>query len=115
MELSERRVGDAVVIDVEGPSDYRASLVELVEGLLGRGERRIVLNLRAHGLDSGVLGQATACWLKATKRGAALKLASRQPKVWDLIRVLKLDRVLGCYHSEEEALESFAGLGERAG
>jgi anti-anti-sigma regulatory factor len=108
MKLSERRVGEALVVDIDGPSETRPTLVDLVEELLDNGERRIVLNLRAHSLDSGVLGQATACWLKATRRGGSLKIASRQPKVWDLIRTLRLDRVLDCYRSEEEAIESFA-------
>jgi anti-anti-sigma regulatory factor len=107
MKLSERRAGDAVIVDVDGPSDAHSALVELVQGLLDRGERRIVVNLQSHSLDSGVLGQTTACWLKATRRGAALKLASRQPKVWELIRQLKLDRVLDCYRSEQEAVDSF--------
>jgi anti-anti-sigma factor len=107
MKLSERQVGGAVVVDVDGPSNGEPTLVELVERLLARDVRRIVLNLRSHSLDSGALGQATACWLKATKRGARLKLASRQPKVWELIRMLRLDRVLECYRSEEEAISSF--------
>ena len=109
MKLTERRVGSATVVDVDGASDTHAALVDLVEELIARGDRRIVLNLVAHSLDSGVLGQVTACWLKASRHGAKLKLASRQPKVWDLIRMLKLDRVLECYRSEEEAIESFAG------
>jgi anti-anti-sigma factor len=107
MKLTERSIADATVIDVDGPSDGHSTLVELVEELLARGERRIVLNLRHHSLDSGALGQATACWLKASRQGAKLKIASRQPKVWDLIRLLKLDRVLDCYRSEEEAVASF--------
>ena len=107
MNLSERQVGDAVIVDVDGPSDGEPALVQLVERLLARDVRRIVLHFRSHSLDSGALGQATACWLKATKRGAMLKLASRQPKVWELIRMLRLDRVLECYRSDDEAVASF--------
>jgi anti-anti-sigma regulatory factor len=107
MNLSERRVGAALVVDIDGPSEARSTLVDLVEELLDNGERRIVLHLRAHSLDSGMLGQATACWLKVNRRGGVLKIASRQPKVWDLIRTLRLDHVLDCYRSEEEAIESF--------
>jgi anti-anti-sigma regulatory factor len=107
MKLTERRVGEALVIDIDGPSETRSTLMDRVEELLDDGERRIVLHLRAHSLDSGVLGQATACWLKTNRRGGVLKIASRQPKVWDLIRMLRLDRVLDCYRSEEEAIESF--------
>ena len=107
MRLNRRNVGDTVVVDVDGGSNSSDSLVDLVEELLDDGARRIVLNLRLHSFDSRAMGAATACWLKASHRGAALKLASRQPKVWDLIRILKLDRVLNCYRSEQEALDSF--------
>ena len=36
-----------------------------------------------------------------------LKIATRQPKVWDLIRMLRLDRVIDCHRSEKVALDSF--------
>ena len=107
MMLAPRRAGDITVIDVDGEPDYSTRLVEMVQEMLDRGERRIVLNLRAHSLDSSALGQATACWLKTHRRGGVLKIATRQPKVWDLIRVLRLDRVIQCFRSEEEAVASF--------
>jgi anti-anti-sigma factor len=107
MKLAVRRIGDTAIVDVDGGDDGGAALVDAVAGLLDRGEKRIVLHLRVHSFDSSALGAATACWLKARNRGAALKIASRQPKVWELIRVLKLDRVLDCHRSVEEAVESF--------
>jgi anti-anti-sigma regulatory factor len=107
-KLSRRRNGDVTVVDVDGGTDLGSRLVDLVVGVLDEGERRIVLNLRGHRFDSNALGQATGCWLKTNHRGGVLKIATHQPKVWELIRILKLDRVIDCYRSEQEAIESFA-------
>jgi anti-anti-sigma regulatory factor len=107
MILNRRRVGSVNVIDLEGGLDSGLDLVEMVEAILGEGERWIVLNLRGHSVDSNALGQATRCWLKANREGGALRIATRQPKVWDLIRMLRLDRVIDCFRSEEEAIASF--------
>ena len=108
MSLSRRQVGSVSVVDIDGGIDSGQHLVELVEKLLGEGERSILLNLRGHSVDSNALGQATRCWLKTNKSGGVLKIATRQPKVWDLIRMLRLDRVIACFRSEQEAIESFA-------
>ena len=108
MLLSQRQVGEVTVVDLEGGTDPEMRLADLVESLLGEGHRNILLNLRGHGIDSNALGQATRCWIKTNRTGGVLKLATRQPKVWDLIRMLRLDRVIDCYRSEEEAIDGFA-------
>jgi anti-anti-sigma factor len=107
MILNRRRAGTVTVVDLEGGLDAGSDLVELVETILGEGDRRILLNLRGHSVDSNALGQATRCWLKINREGGVLKIATRQPKVWDLIRMLRLDRVIDCFRNEEEALASF--------
>jgi hypothetical protein len=107
MSLSRRQVGSVAVVDIEGGVDSGQHLVELVEKILGDGERCILLHLRGHTVDSNALGQATRCWLKTNRSGGVLKIATRQLKVWDLIRMLRLDRVIDCFRSEEEAIESF--------
>ena len=108
MLLNQRQVGEVTVIDLEGGIDPEMHLVDLVERLLGEGHRNILLNLRGHSIDSNALGQATRCWIKTHRTGGVLKIATRQPKVWDLIRMLRLDRVIDCFRSEEEAVDSFA-------
>jgi len=108
MLLNQRQVGEVTVVDLEGGIDPETRLVDLVESILAEGHRRILLNLRGHSIDSNALGQATRCWIKTNRTGGVLKIATRQPKVWDLIRMLRLDRVIDCYRTEEEAVGSFA-------
>ena len=107
MILNRREVGSVTVVDLEGGLDSDFDLVEMVETILGEGQRRILLYLRGHSVDSNALGQATRCWLKTNREGGVLKIATRQPKVWDLIRMLRLDRVIDCFRSEDEAIASF--------
>ena len=106
MKLTERIVGDAVVVDVEGrPSVSRGSgMVSVVEDLLKGKVRAIVLNLRVRGFDSSCMGEALVCHLKAKRRGAALCVVSDDIKIWDVIKAMQLDRVLDCHHTEEGAL-----------
>ena len=107
MILNRRQVGSVTVVDLEGGLDSGLGLVEMVETILGEGQRRILLHLRGHSVDSNALGQATRCWLKTNREGGVLKIATRQLKVWDLIRMLRLDRVIDCFPSEDEAIASF--------
>ena len=107
MILNRRQVGSVTVVDLEGGLDSGSDLVDLVETILRQGERRILLNLRGHSVDSNALGQATRCWLKTNRERGVLKIATRQPRVWDLIRMLRLDRVIDCFRSEDEAIASF--------
>ena len=107
MVLSHRLEGEVTVVDIDGGPDGGSLLVDLVEQILAGGARRIVLNLRGHMVDSNALGQATRCGIKANGKGGTLVIATRQLKVWDVIRLLRLDRVIHCYRSEAEALDSF--------
>jgi anti-anti-sigma regulatory factor len=107
MIVSRRRVGAVTVVDLEGGLDDGSDLIEMIEAILGEGERRVLLNLHGHNVDSNGLGQATRCWLKTNREGGVLKIATRQTKVWELIRILRLDRVIECFRSEDEALASF--------
>ena len=107
MLLNTRQVGEVTIVDLEGGIDHEMRLIDLIESILDQGHRRILLNLRGHSIDSNALGQATRGWIKTNRAGGALKIATRQPKVWDLIRMLRLDRVIDCFRSEEEAIDSF--------
>ena len=106
MEITTRRTGRAMIVDVEG-QPAEPGFAPVVLDLLERGEKRIVLSLRLRRFDSNCLGEATVCHLKAKRRGADLKIVSTDPRLWKLVECLKLDRVLHYYRSEEEALASF--------
>jgi hypothetical protein len=109
MKVSSRRVKNAMVVDVLGRPELPGSkLVDAVDGLLERREKRIVLNFVTSGFDSSCLGEAVVCHLNARRRGAQVKVAVPEKKVGEVIRALKLARVLDCFPNEDEALKSFS-------
>ena len=113
MIVNRRRVGAVTVVDLEGGLDDGSDLIEMIETILGEGERRILLNLNGHNVDSNGLGQSTRCWLKTNRAGGVLKIATRQPKVWDLIRMLQArprDRVLSQRRRGDRELRGCAVL-----
>lgn len=112
MQLSERRVGTIVVLDLAGKltlTDNPGRLKETITRLIRQGEANIVLNLaQVNYIDSSGLGELVASHTTAWRDGATVKLANIGRRVWDLLVLTKLATIFDCYGSEEAALESFA-------
>ena len=112
MQLSERRVGTIVVLDLIGKltlTDNPGLLKEKITSVVARGESNILLNLaRVTYIDSSGLGELVACHTTAWRGGATVKLANNGRRVYDLLVLTKLVTIFDCYGSEAAALESFA-------
>jgi anti-sigma B factor antagonist len=112
MQLSERRVGTIVVLDLVGKltlTDNPGRLKDKITSLIWQGESNIVLNLaQVNYIDSSGLGELVASHTTAWRGGATVKLANSGRRVWDLLVLTKLATIFDCYGSEEAALESFA-------
>jgi anti-sigma B factor antagonist len=112
MQLTERRVGTIVVLDLAGRltlTDNPGRLKETITGLIRRGETNFVLNLAlVNYIDSSGLGELVASHTTAWRGGATVKLANIGRRVWDLLVLTKLATIFDCYPSEAAALESFA-------
>ena len=112
MQLSERRVGTIVVLDLVGKltlTDNPGRLKETITSLIRQGEANIVLNLAlVNYIDSSGLGELVASHTTAWRGGATVKLANSGRRVWDLLVLTKLATIFDCYGSEAAALESFA-------
>ena len=112
MQLSERRVGTVVVLDLVGKAtltDNPGRLKEKISSLVAQGESNIVLNLaHVNYIDSSGLGELVASHTTAWRGGVTVKLANTRRRVWELLVLTKLVTIFDCYESEAEALESFA-------
>ena len=112
MQLSERRVGTVVVLDLVGKAtltDNPGRLKEKISSLVAQGESNIVLNLaHVNYIDSSGLGELVASHTTAWRGGVTVKLANTRPRVWELLVLTKLVTIFDCYPSETAALESFA-------
>jgi anti-anti-sigma factor len=106
MDIRQRLVGD-----VTGRMDWgdrELTLTAQVESLLGKERSRIVVNLEGVPfIDTKGLAELVASHVTAKKRGGELKLAHPQKHPREVLSVTKLDRVLGVFGSEREALGSF--------
>ena len=80
MQADVRRVKNVPVIHVTGTmstQDTWGQLKEAVAGLVGQGERNVILNLsQLSFVDSSFIGELVACSLVLARAGGTLRLAS---------------------------------------
>lgn len=111
MKISERRIGDVVVLDLSGKltaAESRGLVKDKVSGLAARGERRILLNMNnLTYVDSSGLGELVACHLSATRQGSTVKFANIGGRMQDLLVMTKLLTIFDAHESEAAALNSF--------
>ncbi len=112
MKFSTRKIGEVVVIDVDGKILLGEGDVEIkktVDDLLKKGNKNVLLNLaRVPYLDSAGLGEIIRCYTALRKSGGSLKLLSPNQRIIDLLSITKLLNVFDWYDNEESALRSFA-------
>ena len=113
MQLSERRIGDVVVVDVSGRitlgdgSDQ--ALKDKMRSLVQQGHTKLLLNLgEVSYVDSAGLGEIVYSYATVTKNGGTLKLLNVTKRIKDLLSITKLLTVFETFDSEAEAVTSFA-------
>lgn len=111
MRISERRIGEVVVLDLSGKltlTDDPGVLKDRVSSLVYQGCRRLVLNLAdVTYVDSSGLGELVACHLTAERARATIKLANAGYRIQDLLVLTKLLTIFESHRSEASAVESF--------
>ena len=111
MEHAERRVGDVVIVDLEGKATFGTrglDLRQIVEDLLDRGERCILLNMaEVSYLDSSGLGDLVVSFVNVSNHNGQLKLLSLNKKHRDVLEMTRLIDVIQYFSDETEAVNSF--------
>jgi anti-sigma B factor antagonist len=112
MNIKERRVGDVLVLDLDGRlilGDGEQLLRDTLDRLIQSGEKRILLNLIGVSyLDSAGIGALVWKYISLKRRDGVLKLLNPQPRVETVLAVTKLLTVLETFESEADAVESFS-------
>jgi anti-sigma B factor antagonist len=112
MKFSTRKIGDVIIIDVEGMIILGEGDVEIkraVDGFLKQGHKQILLNLaKVPYLDSAGLGEIIRCFTALRKNGGDFKLLSPNKRIMDLLSITKLLDVFDCFDNESAALVSFS-------
>lgn len=111
MKITERLVGDVVILDLQGKiliGEGDDQLREAVTKLADSGKTKILLNLaEVPYVDSAGLGEIVRCYTTVSRKGGKLKLLHLTKKIQDLLAITKLLTVFETYDNEEEAIKSF--------
>lgn len=105
-----RQVDAVSLVDINGSltSFEGGALHAAIQGLLKRGHRNIILNLKKLDyLDSSGIGELVRNYLAVVKKGGAMKVVGLAPKVEEILKVTQLYQVFPEFPDEASALESF--------
>jgi anti-sigma B factor antagonist len=111
LQISIRELGDVTVVDLCGKSTIDSgseSLSRRLKELIADGVYRLLLNLEdLSQVDSSGVGVIIDTVVRVRNRGGDLKLLSPQGRVLEVLRVLRLTKIVACFEDETEALTSF--------
>jgi anti-sigma B factor antagonist len=100
-----------VIIDLSGRitlGEGSALLRETVKDLLGKGKKKILLNLAdVNYIDSSGIGELVTAFTTARNSGGEVKLLHLTKKVHDLLQITKLYTVFDVHNDEVAAAASF--------
>jgi anti-sigma B factor antagonist len=112
MQITERTVGDVMVLDVKGKitlGEGDEILKDKVNSLVNQGQRKIILNLAdVPYLDSAGLGEVVRAYTTVSRQGGSLKLLNLTKRITDLLSITKLLTVFETFDSENDAVRSFS-------
>lgn len=106
-----REISGVTIIDVSGRitlGEGSAMLREMVRDLLGKGQKKIVLNLGdVNYIDSSGIGELVSGYTTVKNQGGEVKLLNLTKKVHDLLQITKLYTVFDVHNDEHAAVNSF--------
>jgi anti-sigma B factor antagonist len=111
MKASNRQVNGITVVDMSGRitlGEGSVILRETVKDLLGKGQKKILLNLGdVTYIDSSGIGELVSAFTSVRNQGGELKLLKLTKKVHDLLQITKLYTVFDIKDDEAAAIQSF--------
>jgi anti-sigma B factor antagonist len=111
IKANTRQVDGVTVVDLSGRitlGEGSTILRDTVRGLLGRGQKKILLNLGdVNYIDSSGIGELVSGYTTVTNQGGQLKLLNLTKKVRDLLQITKLYTVFDVFDEETTAIRSF--------
>lgn len=113
MKASTRQLNGVTVVDLSGRitlGEGSVVLRDTVRDLIGKGEKRILLNLgEVTYIDSSGIGELVSAFTTVRNQGGELKLLNLTKKVHDLLQITKLYTVFDVKDDEAAAIGSFKG------
>jgi anti-sigma B factor antagonist len=111
LTIASREVDGVVILDLSGRitlGEGSVQLREAIRGLIGKGEKKILLNMgNVDYIDSSGLGELVSALTSAKNQQAEVKLLKLTRKVHDLLQLTKLYTVFDIKDDEAAAIASF--------
>src|ERR1700730_5342519 len=111
MKISSRQVDGVTIVDCSGRitlGEGSVMLRDSVRELLGKGQKKIVLNLAdVNYIDSSGIGELVSAFTTAKNQGGELKRLNLTKKVHDLLQITKLYTVFDVKEDETAAVKAF--------
>lgn len=113
MKAASRQIGNIVVVDISGRitlGEGNVRLREIVLDLLGKGNKRILLNLgEVHYVDSSGMGELVRLCSAIRGQGGEVRLVNPSARVQGLLQMTRLNAVFQIEHNEAAGIASFSG------
>ena len=111
MTTTTRDVDGVAIVDIKGRivlGEESAALRELVADLVGKGQRKILLNfVDVNYIDSSGLGNLVSSLARVRMYDGELKLLNLTKRVHDVMQVTKLDTVFDIMDDDAVSVKSF--------
>jgi anti-sigma B factor antagonist len=112
MEISQREVGEIVVLDISGEIDlYNApEIKDIISQLIEDQKYNVIINLeKVSYIDSSGIGALISSLSNLKKYQGGLKIINVYASVRKVFELTKLTSFFEIFDSEDEALASFGG------
>jgi anti-sigma B factor antagonist len=111
MKISTRQVDGVTIVDCSGRitlGEGSVTLRETVTQLLGKGEKKILLNLGdVNYIDSSGIGELVSAFTTVRNAKGELKLLHLTKRVHDILQITRLFTVFDVQSDEEVAIRAF--------
>ena len=112
LKSSSRQVDGVTILDLSGRitlGEGSVVLRDTIRELLGKGEKKILLNLGdVTYIDSSGIGELVSAYTAVRKESGELKLLNLTKKVHDLLQITKLYTVFDVKDDEAAAIAAYA-------
>ena len=111
LKTTFREIGSVTILDLSGPialGESSALFGKAIRELTSNDRTKIILNLRdVSSIDSAGIGELVRAYILMKTRTSEMKLLNPTKKVYDLLDITRLLRVLDVFTDEALALRSF--------
>lgn len=109
LELNEREVKGAAVIDVMGEltvGSDKERLLDMVRKNIEAGRRLLVINMsQCRRVDSAGIGELVACLVTATRHDSTLRLSNIPQQIYGIMKITNVLKSFDVFETETAALE----------